>query len=338
MRAKLKKIHETSTNAVKKQSKVSTPASSAVVPAILSLNDDCVLEIFSYLKLEDLFRTSSSCHRFSSLADYTVRKRCKTEYVRLPAKQSHADAASTLTKFGDVIKYLQIDDESRFIRFCNQNGTKFNSMIKNCTELKCMRLKNVSFGNVGFEKLKRKLKNIEALELYNCDLTSMHVNEFLNTCGKLTKFSIHGATSPITSDMCSSIIQNGSLLESITFRNCRYEISTTEFFKFIADLKRLKNLKNIDVGRVRQRSVLPMLLVLVGSNSQLETIAFGGFVPKNNEFFDLLKQMKQLKSCQLFNKGVISGAVAALVATDFSIETVKSASKKYPNVTTLRRK
>lgn len=338
MRGKLKKIHENSTKATKNHSKISNSAAFVVAPTILSLNDDCILEIFSYLKLENLFRIKDCCRRFSSLADYTVGKRCKTEYVCLPAKQSPADAAAILIEFGDVIKHLQIDDENRFIRFCNQNGNKFNSMIENCKNLKCLRLKNVSFGKVGFMKLKQKLKDIEALELYNCDLTSMHVNEFLKTCPKLTNFTIYGAASPITSDMCSSIIRNGSALESITFRNCRYEVSTNEFFKFINDLRRLENLKNVYIGRVRQRLILPLLLVLVKSNSQLEKIAFSGFIPKNSEFFDLLKQMKHLESCQLFTKGLISGAVTASANADFSIRTVNCASKKYPDVTTLRKK
>lgn len=336
MRAKVEKIYRTSTKAKKNQSKVSNSASLAV--AIPTLNDDCILKIFSYLKLEDLSRTKDCCRRFSWLADYTVQQKCKNEFVRLPTKQNAADAASILTKFGHEIEHLQIDDETRFIRFCNQNCNKFNSMIKNCKNLKCLRLKNVSFGNVGFQKLKQSLQNIEALELGNCDFTSMHVNEFLKTCGKLTKFTIHGATSPITSEMCLSVLQNGSALESITFRNCRYDISTAEFFKFIADLKRLNNMKKLDVGCVRQRSILPILHEMVESNSQLETIAFSGFVPKSSDFFDFLKQMKRLRTCKLFNKGVISGAVAAAAATDFSIKTVKCAGKKYPNVTTLRKK
>lgn len=281
--------------ATKKQLKAAASNSSAHPSTqIPLLNDDCVLKISPYLNIKELNSMKDCSRRFSALADYAVHRRFRNKYVYLPAKETAADAASFLHKFGKIITHLQIDDDDRFIRFCNQNGLKFNSSLKKCLHLKFLRLKNVSFGNVGFEKFKQTLHNIESLELINCDLSSMHVNGFMKSCNKLKKFSIDAK---LTADMCSSIIQNGHSLESIRLK--KYDLSTTEFYKFIGDLKLLKNLKSIDVGRVRKSSVLPMLRALVKTNSKIKTIHISKYLPENDEVFELLKRLNYLRTSNL---------------------------------------
>lgn len=341
MKIKAKKKHGLSTKVTNKPSKAraSACASSNSTPLTLlsTLNDDCILEIFSYLNIKDLCAIRDCSRRFHILADCTVHKRFRNKYVRLPAKENAADAASILIKFGKLFTQLQIDDENRFIRSCNQstNALKFNSMITDCKSLKCLRLKNVCFGYVNSQKFKQILQNITTLELYNC-MASNHVRELLESCKTLKHLTIAGKIHSITSDICFAIKNYGQFLESIRFRNCRHELSTIDFLNFIGDLNQLKNLNKIYVGRVRKSAIIPILIKLVKTNSHLETIGFNKFIPENNEFFESLKHTK-LKKCILFTKDVISAAIAAS-ATDFSITTTKCANKNYPYVITVRKK
>lgn len=84
-------------------------------------------------------------------------------------------------------------------------------------------------------------------------------------------------------------------------KNCKYELSTTEFLKFIADLKILPKLKKFDIGRVRKTSVMPILNELIKSGSRLTTISFVKFLPQNDEFFKLVKQLNVI--CKLYTNG-----------------------------------
>lgn len=208
--------------ATKKQLKAAASSQSAFPSTQLPLlNDYCILEIFSKLKMKELCSVKSCSRKFSSLADDTVQRRFRGEYVCLPGNEtSAADAASFLSNFGMDITHLQIDDDNQFIRFCNNNtrkGQKFHLLLKKCQKLKFLRLKNVDFANAGFNKLKPILQNIDTLELINCNLSPDQVKVFLKSCKKMSKLSIDGN---LSAEICESIHTNVRSMHKFDLKEC----------------------------------------------------------------------------------------------------------------------
>lgn len=157
---------------------------------LVSLNDDCLRQIFGKLETKDLFAISDASRRFTNLAYQTAEKRFrKDEYICIPNNENnllsdrfasyhmrfvaYSDSASMLIKFGQFITHLHIDGRSDFIVTCNRrqfNCWNFGEMINHCKSLKSLRFRNVELWRVQFAEAKRILRTIEMLEMtyYNC--------------------------------------------------------------------------------------------------------------------------------------------------------------------------
>lgn len=140
---------------------------------ILTLNDDCFLEILPLLTLKDLRALKDCCQRFKYLVDSVVQKRFqKDEYFKISYRNGFKDAAMTLIKFGQFITQLHIGDTDEFIKFCDRqvDGWSFGSVMENCISLKSLKLHHIYTQKIPFVELKKMFANIETLELKYFDL------------------------------------------------------------------------------------------------------------------------------------------------------------------------
>lgn len=219
---------------------------------IYSLNDDCILKIFTYLSPIDLFSISDIDDRLSYLAYLTIKKMFRDEdYIRLPSRpknQNNQVAVLMLRKFGKFITHLYIEDMMPFITLCNRTiGTNFVSMMNNCTALKCVRFEKIYHPNdvSGFEKI---FENVETIELKTSRSHAINLGPILKNSKKLKHITLENIVVHLQTLM--SITRHVNL-ESICFRNSYFD------YEFLIQLRWLRNLKKLELANVYHKITIP---------------------------------------------------------------------------------
>lgn len=317
--------------------------------SILILNDDCLLEVFAHLELEDLCAIKDCCGRLSDLVDSIAVKRFrKMKYVCLPNtattwwyKKNLMQTALVLEKFGKFITHLCIDNQKRFVRLCNRfrDDGDFVSMMKHCVSLKCLRLIKVDLWEIpSFGKLKPIFQNIRRLELKNCTSDPWHITALLRASKKLKHLIMDGSTTPVSDALCSAIVRYGQNLETIRFkRKCKYDVISVEFFEFMQGLRQLKKLKSLEICNIRNALVVVPAINILAASESLEKLRLSRFIP-NDDFFVALRKFTKLKECKLHTDTNLSDA-ASPAACDFVVTVDQSeiATKNYPYTITITR-
>lgn len=315
--------------------------------SILLLNDDCLLEILTHLKMEDLCQFRECCERFRFLADSVAEKRFRKEkYVRLPKmgpewwyKKNLAKTALVLSKFGKFITHLSVDDSQRFVRLCNRNSCDFVTMIRDCIALKELQMKKMDLRVFSVRKMKSSFHTIETLKLNNCQIQPEQIATLLKAAKVLKHFTMNGNGTALSSYICSNIIRYGQNLRSIRFkRKVKYDVTAPEFFKFVQGLRQLRKLKTLEICNIRKSSVILAAIHLLAANTSLERLRLSRYVPDGN-FFEALRRIVNLKVCKLHTDEDITPELKAS-ANDFDINVVKSeiASKRFPFTITIARR
>lgn len=300
---------------------------------ILQLNDDCILKIFSYLSMNDLFAVSDVNDRLSFMAYLTAKKMFRAgEYVRLSTEgENHLESDMLmLFNFGKFITHLHIADMFPLIPLCNRKvGTNFVSMMNNCTELKCVRFEGISDPSdvTGFEM---SLANIETLELEGID--TVDLVPLLKYAQKLKNIILENIELDMTSWM--AIAQHESL-ESIRFRNVLGFGLGIEFLSQIRYLRHLRKLEyanfshKITVWQINELAKLSWLDEL-----NLECMA------TDECDFRAFSRLKNIESATVYvhtNRRMPGSAVASM--NNFKIKHVKHktlyASRMYAYTYTL---
>lgn len=315
--------------------------------SILLLNDDCLLEILTHLKMEDLCQFRECCERFRYLADSVAEKRFRKEkYVRLPKvgpewwyRKNLAKTALVLSKFGKFITHLSVDDAQRFIRLCNRDDCNFVSMIRDCTALKSLRLKKVDLWGMSVGKMKSSFNTIETLKLNNCRVPPVYIGTLLKASRMLKHFIMDGNGTALSANICSDIIRYGQNLRSIRFkRKVKYDVTAPEFSGFVQELRQLRKLKTLEICNIRKSSVILETTHILADSTSLERLRLSRYVPDGN-FFEALRRFVNLKVCILHTDEDILPELRAS-ANDFDITVVKSeiASKRFPFTITIARR
>lgn len=319
---------------------------------ILSLNDDCLLEIFAYLEMKDLFAVSDASNRFTNLAYQTAEKRLRGgEYVHIPEYESnqrhhiytkHIEAASMLIKFGPFIRHLQINGQHDFIQMCNGqlfSLWKFGEMLNNCTSLRSLRLKEVELWRVQFAKAKPVLRKIETLEMRHCCCGTRKLVGILRECHKLKHFSLDEHYITLTADVLSSIIQHVNL-ESLRLKNGFVggfeNLNHSEFTKFVNELRALTQLKKLEIG-FKLRELTGEHLSQILAMESLVELELSHFEESNNFLF-ALSANGNLKVCKLHTNLDLSEELM-ICAHNFDITVIEEQEYKRTSMTyTLLRK
>lgn len=216
--------------------------------SILSLNDDCFLEVFSHLTTEDLLIVKNCCQRFSYLADSTAERRFrKNANVQFPQKSDEKSmrvAAKTLLTFGRFFNDLYIHFHGQeFIKFCDSNGDgwTFASLMQKCTSLKSLIWWESS---IPVGKLEAILENIETLEV-GLFIDHKEIETVLKATKKLKHLTLieRFGSNGFLLDLCGLDLQTITLLVGR-----RYFPDTRVIQRFLCKLDPMKNLETIELG------------------------------------------------------------------------------------------
>lgn len=226
------------------------------------LNDDCLLEIFSYLDTLDLCTVKYCSLRFSGLADSVVQKRFREEnYVTLPGPESNfVEASRIIETFGRFLNRLHIENCTSFLQF--KGGSGFISMMQKCN-LKSLELRGVDTWNVPVEAFKQVNRNIKMLDpkikMYKFEITPMIV-EILKVAKMLKHLTIEKMTTSIQnqSKILSVIIMDHANLETLRlkmFPSGMNLLSSAHLVQYVQHLRKLKKLKDLELGYSKIHSI-----------------------------------------------------------------------------------
>lgn len=264
--------------------------------SLLSLNDDCLLKVFSYLEMKDLCALRDSCCRLSNLALTIVLKGLHrnefNDYFCLPSKPRPSDKdfeekALMATKFGEFFNHVEIVGRVK-------DSWRIGAVLKNCTSVKSFRLRNVAMGIVPVYKMKAMFENIETLELLRCRISTRKLVRILNATKSLKHILIHGKME-MSSDLLSAIVEHENI-ESIRLRITGiYHVTETEMRNYAELLQPLQKLKNLEILYIRYPAMIASAMDVLAKIDSLEELTFSWFKP-TVEFIRKLDTFLNLKS------------------------------------------
>lgn len=260
---------------------------------ILSLNDDCLMEIFSYVGVTDLvFNISASCRRLRTLADDAIREKCRKEcfYYFL---QDRKDGV-IIRRFG------------AYMREIYANGSNYRSdqhslaWLTGCSSLESLKLVNMTLKYEWTWECMKILNGLEHLVLERCSSDSiMNASEaIIQSCKKLKSISIMNLLEHTPIESLAHISKlNLKDIERITIKvwgsHSMNRIYTADYGKKLARLTKLKYLhiylRNMDCER---------FLRSLSRSKTLEELSLDTNY-LNNGLMQTLDTFESLKSCRI---------------------------------------
>lgn len=149
-----------------------------------TLNDDCLLAIFSHVRMKDLLQNVSVCsRRFNALAIDAARRKCRTE--RFVYDYSDKMDASILERFGEFMQDVEVFDK-------NLKVSHSFKWLKHCTSLKTLTVREMTLNYD--EECAETLRKLENLKLFIRDqrrsVAYNHPGIFVMACHSLKSISI----------------------------------------------------------------------------------------------------------------------------------------------------
>lgn len=209
------------------------------------LNDDCLIEIFSYLDSNDLYRVSKVSERFCDIVAKSVMNR---RQVILKDTHNHCSVRKFLKRFGPFLTKLSASDQD--VQFVKKNRSRFvelcHMMTKSCHSLRHLSLRYCGAREVhqleAVDLLASKLAALESVELSfgpNCFYFINTVERLLAFATKLEKIEFaHISLSAFRFDRFER-------LSTLILKECSVDVQSLRASLEILD-GRLKHFKWID--------------------------------------------------------------------------------------------
>lgn len=254
--------------------------------SIPRLNDDCLLEIFSFLPIKCLLYDIGMCsQRFRALAEVAVREKCRAE--QFVFNYSDIEATPVVDGFGEMLRNVFV-----YQRYSENTKNDSLSWLKKCKSLKALKVQNMRliydsecFG--AFGKLKM-------LTLDRCYGTSQQYEHIITACKKLKSIELLNWAHGVPDEMLAHL----STLKTIKRITSHHDISTSpladDHLAKIAQLKRLKYLC-FNIGFCEGYG--PLINALSASQSLLELVLNVNFIDAN--VADALDTFPKFKLCRL---------------------------------------
>lgn len=204
---------------------------------ILDLNEDCLINIFSYLKIYELIRVESTCKLFQA-----VCKMVYPQFSNLRLERRYLD----LSYFDDIMK--RVSPHLKKFEFAGgyilQDEVKrtFISGVLNSPKLKSLTINYVQFSRELMVPFSTCFINLVYLNLERCNLdedTMEGVFENSENFTNLKTLVISGNTM-----LTGKCILNLKYLEDLDASYC-FDLSYKEFVRF---LKNCDNLLRLDIS------------------------------------------------------------------------------------------
>lgn len=262
--------------------------------SILRLNDDCLLEVFSHLSIEDLCAVKDCSRRFSDLADSVVRSRWRNKRYDCDLEDfnnNESEVILALAKFGRFVSHLCV----RSIHLSKITVENLGVKLDYCTSLEQLRLQFVDISLLLSGQCKI-LQNITNLYLDNCHGNNWQHAKLVKICTELKNLSV---------------LKYGRITKGLAAINSHANIENIRISGFFLSLNELENMQRLEK--------LNELFVYLNT-----------FWIADDDIFKGLNDFKKLKRLRIYSPIAISNAQLAL-ATNYELksETKPLRDRKY---------
>lgn len=258
--------------------------------AILNLNDDCFLEIYEYLAIDDLLSLSTVCKRLHFSTQHELSKRFRKVDLsnreqmgqRFRAPYKLRPLRLMFKRFSDVIEELSFswDDSGELM----PSTPILNLISRYCNSLKDLKITGITFKASAWkmEALLELFERLNSLTLNGCffintnDREEHAITAFFNHCTSLKSLTVHGAAAPLQNSVYPK-------LESLTIIGD--EMHNDEFLKRHPNLKYLK-VRNLAFSALKS---------CVNLESLHTTVASADITPENMNHLLSLDKLKELR-------------------------------------------
>lgn len=205
--------------------------------SILCLNDDCILQMLSYVELDTLLHLENVSSRFEYLVQEKYRS-FKSFQINFRHVEKISNITKVLEKIGPFIHTLELSrgqaiDKQKLYEI-------FDSISMNCTNLTTLKFKYFVLDKTIASKISEIARtSLKTLELCTGCTMIDDVEDILLTGIKLENILMSGSF--ISSGRCPEYLAQ---VKKLNFTKC-HEIEYTLFYKFMV---KLKNLKSLDIS------------------------------------------------------------------------------------------
>lgn len=206
---------------------------------IFVLNDDCLLEIFSYLPAVELCAVKDSCRRFNALADYAAKIRYQhvTDFECVPNRDNQKDVAIFMQHFGKYVNgRIVVRTELGF------DAKKMWLLLKHCGALKELELVGVNLSGLPIYRMKKMLQNLKDLQFKKCNGEDSDYARIINACVNLRSLTAFVNLTGATDKLLALIAHDASNIEELFFASINSNHDT-----FVENMAKLSNLKKLNL-------------------------------------------------------------------------------------------
>lgn len=214
---------------------------------IFTLNDDCLLEIYSYLSVLDLCAVKDSCRRFNVLANLCVQNRWKGKAFdcRYPGDLCLSERRSAIIRqhFGNCVEHAMIMKQESIYLVKKCGAKKMWIQLKHYTALRKLTIFNANVNRLPICHVKNTLQILTSLSLEGCVGNESEFARIINSCKNLLYLRLNGR---VSISLLASICHELSNLEIIDFGHQYDEIQTAVTYSdSLAKLQNLRKLKSL---------------------------------------------------------------------------------------------
>lgn len=204
---------------------------------IFVLNDDCLLEICSYLPAMELCAVKDTCRRFSAIADYAAKLRYQqvAEFECVPNDENQKDLAIFMQHFGKYVGgKIVVKTELAF------DAKKMWLLLKHCGALKELELLGVNVSGLPIYQMKKMLQNLEVLQFKKCKGEDSDYARIINACVNLRSLTAFINLNGASDKLFPLIAHRASNIEELFYAPINSDPNS--FVENMAKLRRLKKL------------------------------------------------------------------------------------------------
>lgn len=301
---------------------------------ITTINDDCLVEIFSKLNATDMSAIKRCCRRFSAVIDLAAQRRYRNDLFEYCTSTDHGtthrSCVTSLRDFGEHMHHIRINMDC----FCkNYDRSQYGSPgfgrsvcsvkqilaeLKHCINLKSLTLVGVQLYSVStrqVSKVLRSLTHLETLQFIECVGNESNIARLIKSCKSLKNLTIRAEpmfswTASVTDNILKSVSELGTI-ECISFET---DDMRETFVENVMELRHLKKLKKLALNcGGKQQFDLASAIHALASTDSLEEIILIDLV-NNDAIADALNEFSNLKSCIITS---CSGMVDGIVHVDY---------------------
>lgn len=179
------KYSERSVPQKKQLMEVESPPAPKGPTEFLSMNDDCLEEIFTYLPLKELCSTSKVCKRLQNLAANQFKRKYKSAWTFVGYKQKHKAAVNEEYEhcFKECIENIAIDTHKAVYI----DPTFWPSLR---SDYKQIQFRWIKFTDAVYEGVQKMVKKAETIGFVDCELDDRLFDNLLKYCNCLKNLAV----------------------------------------------------------------------------------------------------------------------------------------------------